>query len=534
MATINPAGAQIKRFGAAGSRRPPVYTLMAVLSSVITYFILDLAHCNLSVPMAYAAGGDTMTSIGIVKAMADDGWIDHISRLGAPFSSGYLDYPVLSLAHLTIERILVALTGNYAVAINVFFILMFPIGAILALWALRELGFGTIASVVPAILYSFLPYRFWRGTSHIYYASYYFVPLAIVLLVWLARREPLWKRDPGSIRLTRRGVISLAICLGIAWDNQYHVVFELYLLIFSGAFAFAARRKIVDLLPACISAMTIVLAFLVQAAPAMLFRLQHGANQDAFYRQPVEAELYALQISQLLMPISVHRIPGVGALTSYFNTIFPPLINENQSVALGIVGSIGFLALLLFPMFVSSRSDDKSISTLAAMNYAAIILATVGGLGTLFNYFISPDFRTYNRIAPFIAFDSLAMIACALFRVALVLFGVCGLLDETSPAYNPPYAASAAQYKIDHEFVSVIEASAKPNSAILELPFVAFPESPVVLNLDPFREFMPFLQSTTLRWSYGASYGRFGRNRCRHCLLISSSFGVALAATPAS
>ena len=50
------------------------------------------------------------------------------------------------------------------------------------------------------------------------------------------------------------------------------------------------------------------------------------------------------------------------------------------------------------------------------LNATALLYGTVGGFGTIFALFVSPQLRSLNRISVFIAFLSLAAVAACLDR----------------------------------------------------------------------------------------------------------------------
>ena len=50
------------------------------------------------------------------------------------------------------------------------------------------------------------------------------------------------------------------------------------------------------------------------------------------------------------------------------------------------------------------------------LTVAGILLATIGGFGSLFAFLVSPDIRAYNRITGFLAFFALVAVGIALDR----------------------------------------------------------------------------------------------------------------------
>jgi phosphoglycerol transferase len=83
-----------------------------------------------------------------------------------------------------------------------------------------------------------------------------------------------------------------------------------------------------------------------------------------------------------------------------------------------------------------------------------------------------------------------------------------GLVDQSLSSAAAPYAASAAAYQIDHAFVQSIEAQVPAGSMIFQLPYVEFPESPLVNNVGDADQLRMYLNSTTLRWSAAGIKGR--------------------------
>src|SRR5207248_1337788 len=90
--------------------------------------------------------------------------------------------------------------------------------------------------------------------------------------------------------------------------------------------------------------------------------------------------------------------------------------------ALGVVAAIGFLWLVLVALLslvASARrmSIDERFRHASAGALIAFLLATVGGVSTLINYWITPQLRAWNRISVFIAFFSLVAVALLLDRL---------------------------------------------------------------------------------------------------------------------
>jgi hypothetical protein len=133
----------------------------------------------------------------------------------------------------------------------------------------------------------------------------------------------------------------------------------------------------------------------------------------------------------------------------------------------------------------------------------------------------------WERYYLFIAFFSLLAIGLLLGRAlewagsrdrgsllgAAILVGVVavGVFDQTSnsdPAYVPPYANTAAQWRSDERFVSAIESRLPAGADVYELPYVPYPEAQRSSRTRDFDPVRPYLHSSDLRWSYGAMLNR--------------------------
>jgi phosphoglycerol transferase len=116
-------------------------------------------------------------------------------------------------------------------------------------------------------------------------------------------------------------------------------------------------------------------------------------------RGPGEAESYGLKISQLLLPITLHRINFFDRLKRFHNA--NSMVSENDSSSLGIVGSIGFLGLLAQLLYRKELVPGASglFHDLSVLNIFSVLLGTIGGFGLLFALYVSPGIRCYNRIS---------------------------------------------------------------------------------------------------------------------------------------
>ena len=147
---------------------------------------------------------------------------------------------------------------------------------------------------------------------------------------------------------------------------------------------------------------------MLNIGPNILNKKINGPNPEVAIRSSAEAEIYGFKFMQLIMPRGGHRNPKLAAISHEYNST-SPLINENWTASIGLIGSIGYFILSLFLIAkISNNNVDKRISFLSLLLFILFMFGTIGGLGSLFSSTISSSIRGWNRISIFIAFGSLA------------------------------------------------------------------------------------------------------------------------------
>lgn len=108
----------------------------------------------------YVYGGDTMFYHLIAKSVANHGWFLDVPLLGAPETLNLRDVPASdNNLHVLLLWVLTRGTSNYALALNNFFLLSFPLVLLCALGVLRHFGVTWPTSVAVSLLYAFAPYH---------------------------------------------------------------------------------------------------------------------------------------------------------------------------------------------------------------------------------------------------------------------------------------------------------------------------------------------------------------------------------------
>src|SRR5262249_32968391 len=151
----------------------------------------------------------------------------------------------------------------------------------------------------------------------------------------------------GRTRLDLRNpklIASLFICVLIASTGiAYYPFFAMWLLASVGLFLAVRHRSFVKPLTPVFLILVISVVFLANIAPNVIYILRHGKAEVAA-RQAGEAEFYGLKITQLVLPVSQHRIDALAKFKERYD-LTPPSNRENISTSPGFIGSFGFLFL---------------------------------------------------------------------------------------------------------------------------------------------------------------------------------------------
>ncbi|HZN07606.1 MAG TPA: hypothetical protein VFB65_12515, partial [Pyrinomonadaceae bacterium] len=499
-------------------KRASQYIIAAILSALLTCFFLKLWRADLHVPFHY--NGDALLHAMFIKGIVDNGWYWQNPRLGAPGGLQMYDFPAVDNSAAVIIAVVGLFTKHPFLVLNIFYLLTFPLVTLSALFVFRQLNLSYAVALFGSLLYTFLPYHFMRGESHLFLSAYYFIPLVVLVLIWVASDQLINLRS-------RKFILSVVVCVLVGSNSVYYPFFACFLLLIAGLSAALIKRSLRPLAPAMLLVAVTFAVVVINFAPSIVYLYKHGDAHVAD-RSLAGPEIYSLKISQLLLPITGHRVGRLNSIKTLYNR--NNNVTESDAAALGLAGSIGFLALLAQLFFRRSESNTL-LADLSILNIFAVLLATIGGFGSLFALFVSPAIRSYNRISVFIAFFSLLAVAIGIewfyerlvktgaarivFYVVVGVTCVAALLDQTSRGYIPQYAQIKSEFESDRNFVAGIAARLPQGASVFQLPYIPFPEYPGVEKMVDYDHLRGYLHSQNLRWSYGAIKNRSGDRRLK-------------------
>jgi phosphoglycerol transferase len=513
--------------------------LAALLSSFAVTLVTQLWTLPMHVPFQYTHSPtddqqDATLDLMLIKNIHETGWFNTNPKLNAPFEQHWAEWPMGGdLLAYTIKKGIVDTTNDVPLTFNLFWLLTFPLTALIAFPVLRSLRCSWATAVVGAVLFSLAPYHFRNGAAHENLAFYVGVP--VVVLLCMKVLGP----DSGlpSVRDLRhraswwrlRWYLLGAVLVGVT--GIYYLAFLLGLLAVCAPISALARRRPGRLVMALLFGGVGLVTSVIANLPTLLYRWQHAPNLLGVPdRTPGVSEAYPLRLVELLSPVTAHRFGLFAALADH---LYEPGREGLGTAELGLFAAIGFVCALVTVLLRAVRNRERRgwsfESRLGLIMLAALLIGTKGGLARVFEFVGLQGVRAWNRIAIVVAFAAIVVFARLLDRVRvrihrrrrrrpgmvltsfLVIVLAVGVLDQTSPAMMPNPASVAALWHADGAFVASMERQLPKDAMVFELPVVDFPEHGAVQQLsahDLIKE--GYLHSKTLRWSAGGVRGRDG------------------------
>lgn len=476
-----------------------------------------------------------------VRNTLEHGWWDRNPDLGAPFGLGYLDLPHGG-EHLqfAVIKVLGAVLGNdVGLTVNAYYLLGFALTAVVAHLVLRHLGFSWPVAGLVAVAFTFLPFHFAHHQQHLWRSVYPNVPLFALLMLWAVTPRHSFLVDPdavddrGRTRIRgnlRRGRLVAAVLLAVvigSWETMM-IAFGCSVLAAFGAIVAIRRRDWAPLAASFAAAAGVVVVFVVQTLPSFIHWAVDGPNGQAARRLATESEYYGLKLSRVLLPEFNHRLPQFAEWGRVPLDTSPIPSESGQSI--GVIGAIGLLAAIVVVLGwglvrrarpVEDREQLLGLSGIAVV--LSILFGTVSGLAVILSMAGFSQIRVWNRIVVLLAFFVFVVVAIGLERLgawlrprrrgpALAALGLVVLLAfnlwDTARVTRPDYDGIVADTQQLRGFVEQIEQQLGAGAAVFQYPIIPFPEHPPVEGMVDYDHLAPYLQGTSLRWSYGAVKGR--------------------------
>ncbi len=482
---------------------------------------------------------DATLDLMLIKNVHEHGWFSTNPKLNAPFAQHWAEWPMGGdLLAYTIKKGIVDVTGDVPLTFNLFWLLTFPLTALVAFPVLRKLRVSWSAAVVGATLFSLAPYHFRNGAGHENLAFYVGIPIVVLLCLRvlgpdgdlpspaaLRHRAGWWR-----LRWMLLGTVLIAV------TGIYYLAFLLTLITICALIAVLAGRGFGRLVTAAVFAVTGLAASAIANLPTLLYRAQHATNLLGVPdRRLGISEDYPLRIVELLSPVTAHRFPPFAWLADH---LYAPGQQGMGTAMLGLAAGTGFVvALVTMVRHVVRRGSRRGWSFEARIGVLVLVILVVGiggGISRALELVGLSGVRAWTRIAIVAAFAGIVVFGRLLDRLRVRLLRprtsgptrrkrratwitvcavvlVVGTLDQASPALMPHPAARAGLGHRDQRFVNRIEQRLPADAMVFQLPVTDFPEHGAIELMSAHDNIKTgYLHSRTLRWSSGGIRGRSG------------------------
>jgi len=472
----------------------------------IAIFSLRFYSYDLRVPFIY--GGDTLVILMFIKGMLLNGWPFDIPQLSAPYGMSAAAFPIMTNFDWLIMKGISVFTSEPGLILNLFWLLTLVFSAYAATACMRLLGIGRLYSFAAGILYAYLPFALLRNVAHINLV-YYLVPINLASGLQLTNNQQI-----------RR--ITYLACVAQGFNYIYFSFFAVGLFIFAAFIGYINKRSRSLMRVAAIAIGLVVGATIINLSPSFYSWYKNGKPPEMEYKYAAEAEIFGAKIRQMIAPHRDNILPMLQTWGKKDSAARYPNENENVTARLGIIGSVGFILLLLISLGVvrPAAGVKMPLTTLAALSLFTLLVITVGGFGAVLNLLTVPDIRAYNRFSVFISFFALAglgiylsawystvslsrtrwaMIVGVAILISISLYDQ--LLDRSTLVAGQKNDIN--QYSEDQNIAAKIKSLYPNGIAILQLPMTGFPPLSVHEKMASYDHLRPFLWTDgSFRWSW--------------------------------
>ncbi|WP_448629960.1 hypothetical protein [Cellulomonas soli] len=458
-------------------------------------------------------------------------------------------FPTADLTQNLLVGLFGAVTKDAFLTTNLLFAVSFPLTALAMLWVVRLSGLRGPVAVLAAVGLTLVPYH-WLRIGHIYLGTMYSAVLAVALALLVGTGE-LRRRLQGRHRVWH-ALALLAAAFVVGASGVYYACFGILLIAVAALYDGVRSGRLRSLLAGLVPAALVVASLGVALFPAWWFVRQHPALAGVAERFPFESVSYSGALAFVILPAPLSRVPGMGPVNEFIQSAYVQAGTTTQSGVIWYAdaGSLFTVAAILVALGGALFALRRRAALAAGLDGAGdetggpaephgrgavpVTLGLVGtllavvvlffvpwGLNFLFAMTISPQLRAWDRLVPVIYTLVVAAAAVSWRRwrpsrgrlapwVVLVVGLAVLLMDSVLPYRSQFFAwtdAGAGALSTGRVYTDQLEAAVPGECAVLQLPYVAYPEAAPVQNLSAYEHLWLPLADPHKDWSFGAMKG---------------------------
>ncbi len=505
-------------------------------------------------PIVY--GNDTIGTLTMVEGAGWTGTARGVAELGAPHGTTWVDFPLgPDRLHLAGIRFVRLLTDDPMLVVNIWLLLGFVLVAWAAFGVLRHLAVGALLAGSLAVVFSLAPYHFETiAAGHLFLATYYAVPLGVLLALWAndgslrPQRSP---HDDGAVRgaaqWRRRLGWTVLWVLVVGSASAYYAAFAVVGIVAVGLVRSLRRREVRLLTVPMIVAAALMAVVVANVAGDLVQAASSGTNQEASQRASIETDSYGLRPAALAVPPPGHRLGVAASVGQRYADAVP----RRGGDYLGLVALAGLALVVLRCVRDAGRSDPPGgrveqglFERLGVIAGASLAAGSVGGGGLLIALTGFGQIRVWSRISVVVTFVGLVALGLVLERrtrafgarvmpSVLIAVGLVAVatVDQVANGAVPDPGEVAAARAVDEEVAEQLLGGLDDGDDVFVFPPMVFP-SGVVDRGAPMHSTLAVWSAADgrLSWSAGAIAGRSGDWRFSWAAQEPGPLAVGLAA----
>ena len=457
-------------------------TAAALIAFVLSLPVLGYPLLHLNVPWG---SGDLIAHYMTVNTWTPLGF-PASTNFGYPGGIDWAYIPTIDVTQNAFAWLVQLITGSPYAGLNLLLVLSFPLVAALAVIAFRLVGARGPLAIALAVAFTFIPYHFDRGLSHMYLATLYAGVTGVILAIWIGT---------GRTATTRKHTIAIAIVILVtSWSGMYYSVFAIALTLAAVAWRWMQGDAIGRVGRYALIPLSIVGASLVAFLPGAFRLLTDPPIINMVERNAADSVAFAGNLAQLLTPYATIDLPILGAFTSTLIESQQILGSAAESDIAGFGTFLTTAALLVFLIGWALRArEGRSAHPLPFI----ALLITIGtlffvpwGAGYLVAGLITPQLRAWGRLSPILLLLFLIGAAAVLARTrwnqskpavipAVIILAIV-FVSNVLP-FRAAYAQAIDQGRYIEEqlrsYATSVNAAIPEKCGILQLPYMAFPEN---------------------------------------------------------
>lgn len=464
--------------------------------------------------------GDATVSYAAAKSIIENGWWTPNPDLGYPFVQDGTSFPAPDFLALWAIKAIGAVTQDPFSAINIYFMLGFPLVAVSGYALLRYAGTGVWIATLLATSLALIPWHFERF-AHLFLANYSFLLVGLLVVAVAMKRSLDGPWSETTTKLLVVGASLMAVCVGLG--GTYAAAFITLIGGIALAGQFLAGRPIRSSLRSVAALLLVpitlgVALFVVQLSA--IYKVTVPISRGAFESELYGGKFYTLFriapdsiasgfIPRPLRELAPYGQPGGGWEGDAFNNLvtFSAIVVTCLLVLVTLAGTS--------PKYTRGQSLLERVQPWLLLFVISSALFVATGVGSVIAGALSPQIRSWGRLSIVVIAIALVVLGIALTlwwksqrgRVALtVLLIGMACVTLADPIVNPHRADVVQGESLEETlqpYVNRAEQQLAANCPVLELPISMYPEEfPIERSADS-SELLPYLYSTDLRWSYG-------------------------------